>query len=103
MGEAVDDKGFRLMARLWDRAALATVVAASGSEAVAKPGSDGNESVWANVSSGRAGRGGRALTATSDEALDVSEKVGGGPLGGGGSRAAMVLFIRERHAGVDHR
>lgn len=66
MGEAVDESGLRLMARLWDRTALGL-----GRRAAASEGSGGKVSVWASVSivsgpvcvcvgGGGAGRGGRA-------------------------------------------
>jgi len=91
MGEAVDDRGFRLMARLCDRTTRVDVEVEAGS--------GGKASVWSNVSSGGAGRGGRAPTTGLGEAVDVSEMGRGWSPEGGRSRCAMV-FIWECRAGL---
>ena len=99
MGEAVDESGFRLMARLWDRTALGL------GRRAASEGSGGKACVWACVSivsgpvfvgGGGAGRGGKAPSAPGDEAAVVSEKVGGRPLAGNVvSRGAMAMIWRR--------
>jgi len=91
MGEAVDDRGFRLMARLCDRTTRVDVEVEAGS--------GGKASVWSNVSSGGAGRGGRAPTTGLGEAVDVSEMGRGWSPEGGRSRCAIV-FIWECRAAL---